>query len=170
MADDDGHVGCAIINKERPEQRVSERVLNAQRELKSKSLAQKAALLKGKVGSVLAFGAGDNEFWLGRMLSEPEQWTAQSKQIGSGSSRWWLKKGDWFLSVMWFACKDEEQQHYVEEAAAQVLVESVVFTTEELCVTEQTMNAGRKRVTVLVLAPDSKRMIEDAGLKQFAVQ
>ena len=144
------------------------------RELKKKSLAQKASLLKGKVGSVFAFGAGDNKFWLGRMRSQPEQWESKSKQIGSGSSKWWLKKGEWFFEVMWFLLKDEEAQHYVEEISALVLVESVVFTPEEICVTEQTVQVGSdkrpKTIDVLVLAPDSKRMIEDAGLEQFAVQ
>ena len=55
-----------------------------------------------------------------------------------------------------------------------MLVESVVFTEEELCVTEKTVMTGSKRKlvheNVLVLAPDSKRLIEAAGLEQFAVQ
>ena len=55
-----------------------------------------------------------------------------------------------------------------------MLVESVIITEEELCVTEKTVETGskRKRVeeTVLVLAPDSKRQVEAAGLEKFAVQ
>jgi len=99
---------------------------------------------------------------------------SESKQIGSGDSKWWLKNGDWFFEVMWFLLRDEEAQHYVEEVSGLVLVESVVFTPEELCVTEQTVQVGSEKrpqtVDVLVLAPDSKRMIEDAGVEQFAVQ
>ena len=55
-----------------------------------------------------------------------------------------------------------------------VLVESVVFTPEEIFVTEQTVSVGsakRSRTeNVLVLAPDSKRVIEETGLEQFKVK
>ena len=164
----------AIFYQPRPEHRVSERILNEQRLLKQKSLAQKAAMLKGKINSILAFGAGDGKFWLARVLDEPEQWKAQSKQMGSGSTKWWLKKDDWFLRVMWLKCVNDAEQHYVEEAADTTLVEGVVFTTEELCLTEEEVCRGSGRKCkwedVLALAPDSKRLIKEAGLGQFAIQ
>ena len=131
-------------------------------------------MLKGKINSILAFGAGDNDFWLARVLSEPEQWKSPSKQMGSGSTKWCLKKDDWFVSVMWLKCVNDVEQHYVEEARDIALVEGVVFTTEELCLTEDEVCRGsgekRKWKDVLVLAPDSKRMIEAAGLGGFVVR
>ena len=142
--------------------------------------AQLAAVVGNLKGDFVAVGCGENRFWLGTVLSEPEE--AGTKQVKLHGH--YLKKGAWYFKIRYLE-EDEGagDRLYAEGEEAICLVASVVdvpglpherLELDEVRVDMKVRLGSKKRKTEVVtrweLSKESQERILNCALNKYSIQ